>query len=74
MRRERGGDSTSLFGWMDRLFDEWLRSVPMRQPFGRDIEWPDDDLSRVDEFHDDNPRSCAPSWPASTRIATSRSR
>jgi HSP20 family protein len=52
-RRERGGDIASLFGRMDRLFDEWMRAMPMRQPFSGGFEWPDDELIRVDEFRDD---------------------
>jgi HSP20 family protein len=38
---------------MDRLFDEWMRAMPMRQPFSGGFEWPDDELIRVDEFRDD---------------------
>jgi HSP20 family protein len=37
---------------MDRLFDEWLRSLPMRRPFGLGLDWPAEDLIRVDEFRD----------------------
>ena len=33
-RRERGGDLSTMFGGMDRLFDEWMWSWPLRRPFG----------------------------------------
>ena len=33
-RRERGVDLAHRFNWMDRIFDEWMRSLPMRRPFG----------------------------------------
>ena len=51
-RRERGGDLTTMFGRMDRLFDEWMRSLPMRRPFGPGGDWPGEELIRVDEFRD----------------------
>jgi HSP20 family protein len=50
-RRERPREVTG-FGRMDRLFDEWLRSLPMRRPFGLGLDWPAEDLIRVDEFRD----------------------
>jgi HSP20 family molecular chaperone IbpA len=51
-RRERSGDLTTMFGRMDRLFDEWMRSLPMRRPFGPGGDWPGEELIRVDEFRD----------------------
>ena len=51
MRRDRGGD-VSRFTRMDRIFDEWMRSLPMRRPFGLAWDWPGDDLIRVDEYRD----------------------
>lgn len=52
MRRDRGGDVASRFNRMDRIFDEWMRSLPMRRPFGLAWDWPGDDLIRVDEYRD----------------------
>ena len=51
MRRDRG-DVTSRFNRMDRIFDEWMRSLPMRRPFGFTWDWPGEDLIRVDEYRD----------------------
>jgi HSP20 family protein len=39
---------------MDRLFEEWLRSLPMRRPFGLNWDWPGEDLIRVDEYREGN--------------------
>jgi HSP20 family protein len=39
-RRERAGDLPGRFGRMDRVFEEWLRSLPMRRPFGLNWDWP----------------------------------
>ena len=33
-RRERGTDLPRRFPAMDGMFEEWLRSLPMRRPFG----------------------------------------
>jgi HSP20 family protein len=52
-RRERG-DLTERFGRMDRLFDEWMRSLSMRRPFGVDWDWRGEELIRVDEYRDGN--------------------
>jgi HSP20 family protein len=49
IRRDKGTDVSPL-GRMDRLFDEWFRSLPMRRPFG--LEWPGEELIRVDEYRD----------------------
>src|SRR5690242_5434708 len=51
-RRERAGDLSGRFGRMDRVFDEWLRSLPLRRPFGLNWDWPGEDLIRVDEFRE----------------------
>lgn len=53
-RRERAADLTGRFGRMDRVFEEWLRSLPMRRPFGLSWDWPGEDLIRVDEFREGN--------------------
>jgi HSP20 family protein len=52
MRRDRGGDVAGRFNRMDRIFDEWMRSLPMRRPFGLAWDWPGEDLIRVDEYRD----------------------
>lgn len=49
-RRDRGGDVATRFNRMDRLLDEWMRSLPMRRPFGWD--WPGEELIRVDQYRD----------------------
>ena len=36
---------------LDRLFDEWMRSVPMRRVLG---EAPGEEVIRVDEYRDDD--------------------
>jgi|SRR5581483_6513072 len=51
-RRDRAAELVSPFNRMDRLFDEWMRSLPMRRPFGLGMDWPGEDLIRVDEYRD----------------------
>ncbi|GEL18815.1 Hsp20/alpha crystallin family protein [Pseudonocardia asaccharolytica] len=51
-RRERGTDLARRFNWMDRVFEEWMRSLPMRRPFGLSWDWPGEDLIRVDEYRE----------------------
>jgi HSP20 family protein len=51
-RRDRGADLIRRFPAMDGVFEEWLRSLPMRRPFGLGLDWPGEDLIRVDEFRD----------------------
>jgi HSP20 family protein len=52
IRRDRGSDISSRFSRMDRLFDEWMRSLPMRRPFGFGWDWPGEDLIRIDEYRE----------------------
>jgi HSP20 family protein len=42
------------FGRLDRMFEEWFRTLPMRRPPG--AEWPGhgEDLIRIDEYRDDD--------------------
>jgi HSP20 family protein len=54
MRRGRGTDVATRFNWMDRVFEEWMRSLPMRRPFGLGWDWPGEDLIRVDEYREGN--------------------
>lgn len=51
-RRERATELASPLNRMDRLFDEWMRSLPMRRPFGLALDWPAEDLIRIDEYRD----------------------
>ncbi|WP_298797314.1 Hsp20/alpha crystallin family protein [Pseudonocardia sp. 73-21] len=51
-RRDRGAEMARRFPMMDGVFEEWLRSLPMRRPFGLGWDWPGEDLIRVDEFRD----------------------
>lgn len=44
----RRARTTDLSTW----FDEWMRSLPMRRPFGLAWDWPGEDLIRVDEYRD----------------------
>ncbi|OLT00474.1 hypothetical protein BJF90_35355 [Pseudonocardia sp. CNS-004] len=37
---------------MDRIFDEWMHSLPMRRTFGLGWDLPGEDLIRVDEYRD----------------------
>ncbi len=52
MRREPRGEVSEFFSRFDRMFDEWVRALPMRAvAFPR---WADvDGMIRVEEFHDD---------------------
>jgi HSP20 family protein len=51
-RRDRGADMARRFSLMDGVFEEWMRSLPMRRPFGLGWDWPGEDQIRVDEFRD----------------------
>ena len=53
-RRKSSGDVLDWFSPRDRLFEEWMRSLPLRRPLGLAWDWPGDDLIRVDEFRDGN--------------------
>src|SRR5690606_11531620 len=52
MRRKRDAEIVSPFDWMDRVFDEWMRSFPLREPFGFAWDRLGDGLIRVDEYRD----------------------
>lgn len=51
-RRDRGGHISARFNRMDRMFEEWMRSLPTRRPFGLGWDWPGEGLIRVDEYRD----------------------
>jgi HSP20 family protein len=42
----------SPFARLDRMFDEWMRTVPMRRPFGGSWDTPADAMINIDEFRD----------------------
>ena len=44
--------TTSPFGRLDRLFDEWMRSVPMRRSLGAVWDPQAEDVISVDEYRD----------------------
>jgi HSP20 family protein len=48
-RRYEGG---SPRGWMDRMFDEWWRTLPLPRPWPGSEGSPGDDVIRVDEFRE----------------------
>jgi HSP20 family protein len=51
-RPERGSEIMSPFTRMDRFFDEWMRLLPARRPFALGVDWPAEDVIRVDVFRD----------------------
>ena len=51
LQRRRAGD-TSPFARLDRMFDEWLRSLPMRRPLTFTEDLTDEQLIRVDEYRE----------------------
>jgi HSP20 family protein len=53
-RRQPGTELASRFAWVDRMFDEWMRALPMRRPFAAGWDWPGEDLIRVDEYREKN--------------------
>src|SRR6476661_10869473 len=52
LQRRRTGE-IAPFGRLDRMFDEWFRTLPMRQ-FGMGPDVPGEELIRVDEYRDGN--------------------
>ena len=50
--QRRRPSETSAFARLDRMFDEWLRGVPMRRPLTFVEDLAEDGLIRVDEFRD----------------------
>jgi HSP20 family protein len=40
------------FGRLDRMFDEWLRALPMRRMPGLGMDVPGEELIRVDEYRE----------------------
>jgi HSP20 family protein len=52
--QRRETEPTSAMGRIDRLFDEWMRSMSLRRPFGSAWDVPGEELIRVDEYRDDD--------------------
>lgn len=50
MRREP--KAVDVFDRFDRMFDEWMRSIPFRRPMLAAREWAGEDVIRVDELRD----------------------
>jgi HSP20 family protein len=50
--QRRGIPQMWSLGGLDRLFDEWMRSAPMRRPFSMSWDMPGEELIRVDEYRD----------------------
>ena len=48
-QRRRSSELATPFGRLDRMFDEWFRTLPMRR-MGWEV--PGEELIRVDEFRD----------------------
>jgi HSP20 family protein len=53
LQQMRTGGTASPFARLDRMFDEWFRTLPVRRPFG-DGDLPGDRVIRVDEYRDDH--------------------
>ena len=52
MQKRGSAETTSPFGRLDRMFDEWLRALPMRRMPGMGFEVPGEELIRVDEYRE----------------------
>ena len=53
LQRRRPGDPNP-FTRLDRMFDEWFRTLPARRPWSGAEAEPGDDVIRVDEFREGN--------------------
>ncbi|WP_214370727.1 Hsp20/alpha crystallin family protein [Pseudonocardia sp. H11422] len=52
LQRDKGTQPGTLLNRMDRLFEEWVRTLGGRRPFGLGGETPGEDVIRVDEYRD----------------------
>ena len=52
MQKRGTAETLSPFGRLDRMFDEWLRALPMRRMPGMGYEVPGEELIRVDEYRE----------------------
>lgn len=55
-REPREVERLDVFDRFDRMFEDWMKALPFRRPALFDRDWGDDDLIRVDEFHEDGAR------------------
>src|SRR5215207_8949583 len=46
------GDLAGWFGKMDRVFDDWMRSLPMRRPFAMDWDWMGEEFIKIDQYRE----------------------
>ena len=53
-RRDKGDSTMSPFSWLDRMFDEWMRTMPLRRPHGMPWEPHGEDVISVDEYRDED--------------------
>ena len=53
-RRDKGESAMSPFSWLDRMFDEWMRTMPLRRPLGMPWEQHGEDVISVDEYRDED--------------------
>jgi HSP20 family protein len=51
-RSGRAPEPATALGRIDRLFDEWMRTFPMRRPFTTGWDVPGEELIRVDEYRE----------------------
>lgn len=51
-RREKSGIPASPFARLDRMFDEWMRTLPMNRATGMPWETRGEDVIGVDEYRD----------------------
>jgi HSP20 family protein len=52
LQRRDKDPASSPFGRLDRMFDEWMRSLPMRRPMGMPWDPQADEVISVDEYRD----------------------
>lgn len=52
VQRRRSVEEISPFGRLDRLFDEWFRTLPVRRPTGAFGDLVGEEIIRVDEYRD----------------------
>jgi HSP20 family protein len=53
-RHDKGESMTSPFSRLDRMFDEWMRTMPLRRPQGMPWEPHGEDVISIDEYRDGN--------------------
>ena len=51
-RREPSAVPSGSLGIIDQLFDDWMRSLPIRRPLDLAPDWPHEELIRVDQYRE----------------------